>query len=282
VARSIPPGNLPPARPQGAPRPSSPEPADLGAYLRTAWLGRASAYHQRIGSTQDEARRLALAGAPHGFMVWAAEQTAGRGRLERRWYAPRASGLWFSVIVRPGRAAPALAALPLAVGAAVAGALDQFAPGVVRLKWPNDVLFEGRKLAGILVEGHTAEGVMDHAVVGVGINLRPPPGGFTAEISDRAAALSEATAGALLETAVLAGVLGRLEAAYDELLADGPGLARSRWLALADTIGREVVARAGGVDIRGTAVDLDEAGNLVVAADGELRVVAYGEVEHLR
>ena len=257
------------------------DPADLAARLHTTALGRTCSYHDSIASTQDEAWRLARGDAPHGHVVWAGEQTAGRGRLERGWHSPPMSGLWFSVVLRPRRPAPDLAALPLAAGAAVGSALDDYAPARVRLKWPNDVLVDGRKVAGILVEGHVHDGLLDDSVVGVGINLRRPEGGFASDIEQSAAALGDV---ALLPapSTVLATVLEALEARYEDLLANGPAKARRVWLAMSDTIGREVVAQAGGMTITGTAVDLDEGGNLVVASDGQRHVISYGEIQHLR
>lgn len=258
------------------------DPADLSAWLRTRWLGRSSVYHEVIGSTQDEARRLAAEGAPHGLLVWAGEQTAGRGRQAREWQSAAGAGLWFSVVVRPGLAAERVAPLPLAVGAAVGAALHGMAPGRIALKWPNDVLLDGAKVAGILVEGHAAGGLMDHAVIGVGINLSRPSEGFAAEIASTAAALADATGSPPSPVRTLAAVLGHLESAYEALIADGPASARDQWLDLADTIGRDVVARAGGTEIRGRAIDLDEGGNLVIDVNGEPHVISFGEIEHLR
>ena len=258
------------------------DPGDLAAWLRTRWLGRSSVYHEVVGSTQDEARRLAAEGAPHGLLVWAGEQTAGRGRMARRWQSEAAAGLWFSVVLRPSQPAERLAPLPLAVGAAVGGALDQLAPCHVRLKWPNDVLLDGRKVAGILVEGHAAAGIIDHAVVGVGVNLARPSGGFEAEITETAAALADATGAAPGAARTLATILGEMEGAYDQLLAEGPATARSRWLGLADTIGREVTAQVDGHELKGQAADLDAQGNLVILVDGRPVTISYGEIQHLR
>ena len=257
------------------------EPGDLGAWLRTERLGRTSSYHETIGSTQDEARRLALGGAPHGHLVWAGAQTAGRGRLARQWHSPAMAGLWFSVILRPQRPAAEVAALPLAVGAAVATVLDREAPGSIGLKWPNDVLLDGRKVAGILVEAHTAAGIVVDAVVGIGINLRRPEGGFPAEIGGLAAALAD-VAVVPSPVALLAAILESLELFYTGLLSGGPAAARTRWLELADTIGREVTAQAAGRTITGTAVDLDDQGNLVVVSGDHREVISYGEIQQLR
>ncbi|MGI8607961.1 MAG: biotin--[acetyl-CoA-carboxylase] ligase [Candidatus Dormibacteria bacterium] len=258
------------------------DPGDLGAWLRTRWLGREMAYHEAIDSTQDEARRLAAVGAAHGLLVWAGSQTAGRGRLARSWQSPAASGLWFSVVLRPSVPAGRCAPLPMVVGAAVGEALDTLAPGRVGLKWPNDVLLDGGKVAGVLVEGHAAAGILEHAVVGVGVNLARPPGGFDGEIRDTAAAMSDATGEPPGAARTLAAILARLEDGYDELIAEGAAAARARWLGLADTIGRDVVAQAAGQAVRGKAIDLDPGGNLVILVDGDRRVISYGEIEHLR
>lgn len=258
------------------------EPADLGSWLRTSWLGRHSSYHDVLGSTQDEARRLAAEGAPHGYLVWAGEQTGGRGRMQRRWVSPAAAGLWFSVVLRPGLPAARMAALPLAVGAAVASTLEIEAPDRVRLKWPNDVLLDGGKLAGILVEGQVTDGLLEYAVAGVGVNLVRPRGGFQTGIRAIAAALADATGVIPSPARTLAALLAAMEAAYDQLAAQGPAAARERWLKLSDTLGRDVVARAGAEEVIGRAIDLDPDGGLVVETDGGRRVITFGEIEHLR
>jgi BirA family biotin operon repressor/biotin-[acetyl-CoA-carboxylase] ligase len=122
-------------------------------------LGRPRVHHRRTGSTNDEARTLALGGAPHGALVTASEQIAGRGRDGRRWAAPPGSALLCSLVLRDP---PEL--LSLRAGVAVAEALDERA----RLKWPNDVLIDGRKVAGILVEARPRE---RWAVLGIGVNV---------------------------------------------------------------------------------------------------------------
>jgi BirA family biotin operon repressor/biotin-[acetyl-CoA-carboxylase] ligase len=257
------------------------DPADLAPWLRTRWLGRSSTYHAEIDSTQDEARRLASHAGSHGHLVWAGSQRAGRGRMRRHWHSPPGSGLFFSVVLLPRLPAAALGALPLAAGAAVGSALDGLVPGHVRLKWPNDVLLDGGKVAGILVEAQVTDGLVAHAVIGVGINLSRPAGDFDPEIRGRAAALDDVAGAAPPAARILAVVLGALEAGYEELIAEGPGRARRRWLQLADTIGREVTATANGRPLRGRAVDLDEGGNLVLEVEGERVVIAYGEIEQV-
>lgn len=214
-------------------------------------------------------------------MVWAREQTAGRGRIDRRWISPAGSGLWFSVVLRPELDAADAPFITIVTGVAIADALRRAAHADVRLKWPNDLLLRGRKVGGILVEAPLAGGRVEWVVVGVGINVRHPPGGFDASVRDTAIALDE-VAPARDPSALLGACLRSLERRYDQYLAEGAEPARRRWLRLSATVGREVAAQLGPRVIKGTAVGLDPDGALVVRTPlGDQRVSA-GEVIHLR
>jgi BirA family transcriptional regulator, biotin operon repressor / biotin---[acetyl-CoA-carboxylase] ligase len=139
----------------------------------------------RVGSTNTVARELAAAGAPHGTVVTAAEQTAGRGRQGRSWTAPPNSALLYSAILRP--LLPRHSVLPLAVPLAVCEVAEQLRPGIeCKVKWPNDIHLESRKLAGILIEARPQDG---WAVLGVGLNLTITEDEFPAELQDRAISL---------------------------------------------------------------------------------------------
>ncbi len=138
-----------------------------------------------VGSTNTVARELAAAGAPHGTVVTAAEQTAGRGRQGRSWTAPPGSALLYSAILRPLE--PRHSILPLAVPLAVCEVAERLRPGIeCQVKWPNDVHLEGRKLAGILIEARPQDG---WAVIGVGLNLTIAPSEFPEELRERATSL---------------------------------------------------------------------------------------------
>lgn len=209
--------------------------------------------HLRLtDSTNERAKQLAGAGAPHGTLVTADEQTAGRGRQGRSWTGPAGSGVLMSLVVRgPSEL------LPLAAAVAVCDACE---PLPCRIKWPNDVWIEGRKLAGILVEGRPQEG---WAVLGIGLNVTASPPDLPATH------LREHDPGAMPEQ-VLAGLLSalgrRLDAPSDRVLAD--------WRARDALIG-EAVAWDGG---RGVAAGIDESGALLVdTGDGRLALEA-GEV----
>ena len=231
------------------------------------------------GSTNADVAAAARAGAAEGLVVAADHQTAGRGRLGRTWETPRGAALAVSALLRPaGVPAHRWPWLPLLAGVVVVEAL-RIHPGIeTALKWPNDVLLDGAKLAGILVERvDTATGPA--AVVGIGVNVSAAPEG--------AACLVARTGPDVVDPeAVIAALVDRLGSRYEAWRGqDGDpaaGLAAA-YGDVCDTLGREVRADLpGGAVIEGRAVDIDAAGRLVLmTATGETAVGA-GDVVHLR
>jgi BirA family biotin operon repressor/biotin-[acetyl-CoA-carboxylase] ligase len=131
--------------------------------------------YETVGSTMDVAHALGASGAAPGTLVVADEQTAGRGRKGNAWRSVRGAGIWLTLVERPIDSS-GIDVLSLRVGLAAARALDAFAGGLVRVKWPNDLYVGDRKLAGVLVEARWRDGRPDWVCIGVGINLRSPPG----------------------------------------------------------------------------------------------------------
>lgn len=231
-------------------------------------------------STNDDLVVAARSGAPEGAVLVAESQSAGHGRLDRRWVSPPRAGLTFSVLLRPaGVPVGRWAWLPLLAGVSLCAAVSAIAEVDVALKWPNDLVRDGRKLAGVL--SVVAAGA---AVVGVGLN-----------VSTRSAELPRTDASSLtLEGAacvdrdpILRAVLRRLAADYQawcEAGGDpvGSGL-RAAYVAACDTVGRSVsVALPGGEMLVGVATGVDADGRLVVATDTAERAVAAGDVVHVR
>lgn len=219
---------------------------------------------EETGSTNDDARELALSGAPHGTAVLARRQTAGRGRAGRAFSSPE-GGLYLSVVLRPSAPPHHWSLLPLTAGAAFAAALDETG-FPVDVKWPNDLLVDGRKLGGVLVESRM--GASPFAVVGVGLNVTSVPRDQSHATClalhgtpPDARALSERFVAALLERAA------RLDAA-------GPAGVLPEVRARCWTLGKHVVWEKG----EGVAVDLAEDGALVVEADGVRHHVVAGDV----
>jgi len=224
--------------------------------VTAARLGRPRLHLRSTTSTNDRARALAAAGAPHGTLVTAAEQTEGRGRQGRTWSAPPGRTLLLSLVLRDP---PAL--LPLAAALAVA----EVAGGEAQIKWPNDVLFGGRKIAGILAEGRPQD---DWAVLGIGLNV-------ALRVDDLPPELHE-TAGTLgLEPADLEPTLQRLLGALEVTLAMSDAQLIDAYRAR-DALRGQEVSWAGG---RGRAAGIDGEGRLVVElSDGGRTQLSAGEV----
>jgi BirA family biotin operon repressor/biotin-[acetyl-CoA-carboxylase] ligase len=256
--------------------------SELEAGLQTAWLGRRLHLHGSMPSTQDEAARLAAGGAPHGTVVWAREQTAGRGRIDRSWVSPPDAGVWFTAVLRPELAPAAAARIGIVAGVAVADALIDSYRTDIQLKWPNDVRREGRKVGGILCEASVDGERLRHVLLGVGVNLVEPEGGFHDDIAGAATTASEYPERSSLgaTTAIL---LNQIEKRYEEFVDAGLGPSRERWIELSDTLGTRVRAQTAEGVVEGTAVDLGPDGSLIVmVGGGELVSVGAGEIVHLR
>lgn len=240
-------------------------------------LVRGFEWHDRVTSTNELAGAAARAGAPEIHVVAADEQTAGRGRLGRRWHAPPGTSLMCSWLLRPPPTArPGL--LPLTVGVAVAQVSAPHCPGAdVRLKWPNDLLVDDRKCAGILVEAPLPGAV----VVGTGINVdwrnvdRPPElaGGTS---------LAEAAGTTVDRWRLFAGLVGVLSRRYQQL-ADDPDGILDEYRTRCATLGRDVRVAVTGAErpIEGRAVAVDDGGALVVETPRRVTVHA-GDVQHVR
>jgi BirA family transcriptional regulator, biotin operon repressor / biotin---[acetyl-CoA-carboxylase] ligase len=246
--------------------------------LETACFGRALRCLERAGSTNDEAAAWARAGAPAGAVVLAEAQEHGRGRLGRDWHSPPGENLYFSLVLRPPRPPHELPPLTLAAGLAV---FDLCAARGLQpeLKWPNDVLLGGKKVAGVLTEmSAEAERVL-HVVVGVGLNVNGTV--FPASLRARATSLRLAVgpgAPPVPRAALLAELLLGLEARYDDFARGGPPAVvaafRERWAGG----GRTVRVQTGTTLLRGVARDVDEGGALLVERGGTLVRVLSGEV----
>jgi BirA family biotin operon repressor/biotin-[acetyl-CoA-carboxylase] ligase len=233
------------------------------------------------GSTNEDVLALATAGAPEGLVIAAEAQTAGRGRQGRSWRSVPKAALTFSVLLRPA-AVPRAARgwVPLLAGVATATALRAATRIDARLKWPNDVLVDGGKLAGIL-----AEQSGDAIVVGIGINVRGGPADLPLAT---ATSLELHGAGDADRTALLAGLLLQIERWYLRWRgaggdADASGL-RADYLRLSATVGSTVrVELPAGRSLAGRAIGIDETGQLLVtSAAGAVMTVSAGDVIHVR
>lgn len=248
--------------------------------LTTQILGRHALFFPRTGSTNDVARDLAAQGAPEGTVVVADEQTAGRGRLERRWIAPPGTCLLCSILFRPALAlhqAHRLTMLCSLAAADAVAAVSGCAPGI---KWPNDlvVLSDGRvkKLAGLLTETGLVGERLDFVVVGVGLNVNVSPGDLAGLAPDATSLLAEV--GAPVDRwRLLAAMLAGIETRYAAVRAgQNP---RDEWALRLVTIGQRVRATAAGAALVGLAEGVDEEGALLLRSDdGTVQRLLAGDV----
>ncbi|MEO6988239.1 MAG: biotin--[acetyl-CoA-carboxylase] ligase [Aquihabitans sp.] len=256
----------------------------------------------QTGSTNADVMELARQGEAEGIVVVADHQHAGRGRRGRTWDAPRGASLMFTTLLRPPSAVAGLATMAMAVAAA--GAVEELTGVRPGLKWPNDLVWPGdgsaadRKLAGILAEadwpaasnitaGWSEPKPTDRVVVAVGMGMNVAWAGRTPDdLVDRAVALDEITApeAAPDRADLLVAVLGQLDRWYTTLREpDGAAALMAEWRERSATLGRQVRVELGVDDLVGRAVDVTDAGHLVVdTLEGERRTVAVGDVVHLR
>jgi BirA family biotin operon repressor/biotin-[acetyl-CoA-carboxylase] ligase len=235
-----------------------------------------------VASTNDRLKVQARTGAPEWSVIVADRQTAGRGRAGHQWISSEGN-LFLSVLLRPVMPATHVPLLPLAAGLATAEAAGEM--GVeARLKWPNDVVARGRKLAGILVEGISSAAGLEAAVVGIGLNVGLDPHSLADDLRERVTSLAVETGRSIDVTSAAAAVLARLTVWYDALAREGPPHVLAAWRERSVSWwGRRVEARSGGSVLRGTVRGLDERGALLLdLEDGSRVAVVSGEVSELR
>lgn len=232
-------------------------------------------YRESTESTNSDAQQLARDDAAEGTVVVAETQTRGRGRLGRAWTSPPLRNLYMSIVLRPRITTGQTPQIALVAGAAAAATLRQWCSRA-NLKWPNDVLIDGRKVCGILAEMEAGPQGVASVILGIGVNLNMADDDFPPDLRDKAIGLSQATGAAVDRTAFASGLLEQLEAIYDQFIGGGFAAIRSRWESLSSFFGREVEIDDGSRRFRGTASGLAEDGSLRLRLTGgeEVDVVA--------
>lgn len=250
--------------------------ADLPAALGTERFGRALRTHLSCGSTNTEAATWARAGAPEGALVLTEHQTAGRGRLGRTWSDASGQGLLLSVVLRPPLPPDRLGLVTLAGGLAVTEAVAAWtAPVDPRIKWPNDVLIDGRKCCGMLLESDLGAGFV---ILGIGLNVNQTT--FADELADRATSLRLETGRLVPRVSLLADLLRCLERWTDRLYAGAHDAVRQAFTAQMVGCGAPATVRLMGRDHRTTGVieGVDAAGALLLRTGDGVTPFHAGEV----
>ncbi|MGH2753062.1 MAG: biotin--[acetyl-CoA-carboxylase] ligase [Actinomycetota bacterium] len=238
-----------------------------------------------VGSTNVEALAWAASGAPEGAVVVADEQLAGRGRWGRTWLSGRDASLTFSLVLRPSLGGAGLGLLPLTLGVATADAIEELTALPVSLKWPNDVTYDGRKLAGILVETRLEGASVTSAIAGIGVNLGWRPDDVPAAIADSATSLAIELGGdAPSRASLLAAILSWFEPLYDSIVS-GSGAEEivRRASARSELLGDDILIRfPDGRESRARALQLLPSGALEVDVEGRRVALDAGEIERIR
>ncbi|SDH06722.1 BirA family transcriptional regulator, biotin operon repressor / biotin-[acetyl-CoA-carboxylase] ligase [Alteribacillus persepolensis] len=249
--------------------------AEIEAVLSTNRLGKNIVYKGEVTSTQALAHDLARSGAEEGTIVVADEQREGKGRLGREWHSPPGTGLWCSLILRPDVPPQNAPQLTLLTAVAVTEAIKEATSIDASIKWPNDILIDQKKTAGILTEMQSEPDRVQAVIIGMGINVNQQMEHFPDELLSVATSLSISSNQQTYSRAqVIAVILQRLEHWYDEYLKNGFTKVKQQWEKLSVTIGKEITATTVQKTIRGVAKGITEDGVLMLRKPD-------GDIEHI-
>ena len=251
--------------------------AEIASVLETKSLGRNLRFIDEIDSTNNEIRRMAENGAPDGTLAIAEIQTAGKGRRGRAWTSPRGSGIWMSFLLRPDFAPEYASMLTLVAAMAVEKGIREQTELDCQIKWPNDIVLNGRKICGILTEMSTEEDSIRYVVVGIGINVNTKD--FPEEISKTATSLAIETGHIVRRAPLVASILKAWEGFYETYKKTlDLSLLKEEYNSHLVNIGREVKVLAPKGDYLGISHGITDTGELIVETNGEMREVMSGEV----
>ncbi len=248
--------------------------------LRTARFGRDLHYQYEIDSTNSWARRLAESGAPEGTVALAETQRQGRGRMGRAWSSAPGKGLWFSLVLRPRLSAAELAGIMTLAAVCMARAIQRVTGIAPAIKWPNDLVHDNRKLAGILAELKGELDFVSYLVLGIGVNVNHEAADFPSELTDRAGSLRQFGGRPFSRAALLREFLADFEPNYAAIPARGLAATIQYAREHSATLGRTVTVSQGfGRSVAGLAVDLAEDGSLLLRThSGETVRLSSGEL----
>lgn len=256
---------------------------DIEIGLGTTVIGRSVVSFDCVASTIDAASRLAADGADEGTVVVAESQSGGRGRLGRKWSSPPGMGIWTSIILRPPIPPGKAPKLTLLTAVAVAAVLQESYGIDARIKWPNDVVVENRKICGALTELVAEQDAVRYAIVSLGLNVNQTRSKFPADVVDIATSMRIEKGVPQKRAEVFRRILRELDGLYAGFGRDGGAAVLRRWRELSCTLGKKVSVRLREELVEGIARDLADDGALMLELkDGGLREISYGDVTILR
>lgn len=244
-------------------------------------VGRDIRVFQETTSTNDVVEKLARDGVNEGVVIFAESQTKGRGRLGRKWLSPAKKGLWFSVLLRPDLRPHEITRLTVASATALRRAIETQTGLAPEIKWPNDILLGGKKVAGILTEMNAEVDRVNYVIVGIGVDVDLGTRDFPPELRKIATSLKIESGKTILRPELAVNILRELDRDYQRICNDKFEEVAEEWEKHCRTIGEEVVIRTGSREIRGRAESLAEDGALLLRTEhGRPERILGGDVTY--
>ncbi|MDE1764857.1 MAG: biotin--[acetyl-CoA-carboxylase] ligase [Thaumarchaeota archaeon] len=259
-------------------------PWEISDGLQTETIGRKIYYFDAIDSTQIFALKLAARPYENGSIVIAKRQTRGKGRQDRKWASP-SGGIWLSILLKPNFQVSQVSLFPMLTSLALAISIEKTLKLRPKLKWPNDVTLNNKKVAGILVDASVESNQIDYLIIGIGINFRVKPGAI-----NKIAKTSKNFYGAATlvgkksdddPIAFLQAFLFELEQLYNKVIANNLRGIKNDWEKRSSTIGKNVIVSSTSGKIKGRAVGIDDDGALLVSSKGKVQRLLVGDISQI-
>ncbi|KIL44178.1 biotin--[acetyl-CoA-carboxylase] ligase [Jeotgalibacillus soli] len=255
---------------------------DILLGLETEQLGRNIVFYQTLDSTQKIAHQLAQESAPEGTLVIAEEQKTGRGRMSRQWYSPPGTGIWMSLLLRPELPPQKAPQFTLITSVAIVQAIEEVCGLQVQIKWPNDLLIDGKKITGILTELQADSERIYSLIIGMGMNVNQKQADFPEELHEIATSLALAKGEPVSRAKLVQRVLFHIERYYKMYMDKGFEPIKLLWESYAVTIGKHITARTLHDSISGVALGITDEGVLLLEdKDGVVHPIYSADIEWL-
>jgi BirA family biotin operon repressor/biotin-[acetyl-CoA-carboxylase] ligase len=248
--------------------------------LKTEFMGRHIHFEEVISSTQKIAHTLAGNGAEEGTIVVADQQTSGRGRLARAWYSPKQTGIWMSMILRPKIPINKTPQLTLLTAVALIQAIEEVTGLTPEIKWPNDILINGKKIVGILTELQAEADRVHSVIIGVGMNVNHTLDQFPEELQAIATSIAAETGEQADRAQIIQAIMMNFEKLYTSYLVHGFKPVKLLWESYAISLNKNLIARTLQGTIRGRAIGIDDEGVLLLeTTEGNIEKIYSADIE---
>jgi len=258
-------------------RPDIPLPQEIKSGLETKIIGKDVVYFNKINSTNIYCKNLAKENAADGTVVVADIQEKGRGRKSRAWSSPE-GGLWFSVLLKPDIPPQNAMILTMAASISLVEAIKETTGLKPVIKWPNDLLINGKKICGILTELDAEMDKINYAIIGIGINVNNP---MDKDLESIASSLKNESNNEVSRVELLKNILAKFDKNYDYVKSSDYEKIRNLWFSYANIIGKKVKVKREKDVLVGTVSDVDETGRLIVKTDSGFEKIISGDVNFL-